>query len=182
MNPCQGPALKCAPGQDSIKDSSIIKSYWHGRGVMPFQNRHIWFLYSLDSTPTAMNAENEFPRNPFSAFNWSPILQVSRIGYMPEIEVSRSPGNEFLGNSFSAFRAVAIERRKRIPNESVFDRARKMFIFFFDEIWPCQPAKQPASQPASKPASKNTQASSSKYPRADFKVRWRNLGVARPGG
>ena len=66
---------------------------------------------------------------------------------MPEIEVSRSPGNEFLGNSFSAFRAVAIERRKRIPKESVFDRARKKFKLFFDEILPCQPAKQPASKP-----------------------------------
>ena len=152
MNPGQGPHLKCAPGQDSIKDSSIIKSYWHGRGVMPFQNRHIWFLYSLDSTPTAMNAENEFPGNSFSAFNWSPILQVSRIGYMPEIEVSRSPGNEFLGNSFSAFRAVAIERRKRIPKESVFDRARKKFKLFF--WWDLAlSASQAASQPASQPAS-----------------------------
>ena len=27
MNPGQGPHLKCAPGQDSVKDSNIIKSY-----------------------------------------------------------------------------------------------------------------------------------------------------------
>ena len=38
MNPGQGPALKCAPGHDSIKDSSIIKSYWSKSGVMDKQN------------------------------------------------------------------------------------------------------------------------------------------------
>ena len=38
MNPGQGPALKFAPGEDSIKDSSIIKSYCLNRGVMVFQN------------------------------------------------------------------------------------------------------------------------------------------------
>ena len=37
MNPGQGPCLKCAPGHDSIKDSSIIKSYCLKRGVMDFQ-------------------------------------------------------------------------------------------------------------------------------------------------
>ena len=38
MNPGQGPALKCAPGHDSIKDSSIIKSYCLKSGVMDKQN------------------------------------------------------------------------------------------------------------------------------------------------
>ena len=43
INPGQGPALKCAPGQDSIKDSSIIKSYWLKSGVMDKQNLISWF-------------------------------------------------------------------------------------------------------------------------------------------
>ena len=38
INPGQGPALKCAPGHDSIKDSSIIKSYCPRGGVMDKQN------------------------------------------------------------------------------------------------------------------------------------------------
>ena len=38
INPGQGPLLKCAPGQDSIKDSSIIKSYCLKSGVMDKQN------------------------------------------------------------------------------------------------------------------------------------------------
>ena len=38
MNQAQGPCLKCAPGHDSIKDSSIIKSYYLRRRVMAFQN------------------------------------------------------------------------------------------------------------------------------------------------
>ena len=38
MNPGQGPALKCAPGHDSIKDSSIVKSYCLKSGVMDKQN------------------------------------------------------------------------------------------------------------------------------------------------
>ena len=37
-NPGQGPLLKCAPGQDSIKDSSIIKSYCLKSGVMDKQH------------------------------------------------------------------------------------------------------------------------------------------------
>ena len=53
---------------------------------------------------------------------------------MPEIEVSRSPGNEFLGNSFSAFRAVVIERRERIPRKSVLDRASKKFKLFLSNF------------------------------------------------
>ena len=43
INPGQGPLLKCAPGQDSIKDSSIIKSYWLKSGVMDKQNLISWF-------------------------------------------------------------------------------------------------------------------------------------------
>ena len=130
INPDPGPVLKCAPGHDSIKDSSIIKSYWLKVGLVRFQNRHTWFLYFRRSTSTSMTAENEFPGNSFSAFNWSPILQVSRLGYIADIGSSSSPGNEFLGNSFSAFRAVAIERRKRISNEYVFDRARTQIELF----------------------------------------------------
>ena len=38
INPGQGPALKCAPGHDSIKDAIIIKSYRLKRGVMDKQN------------------------------------------------------------------------------------------------------------------------------------------------
>ena len=38
MNPGPGPSLKRAPGQDSIKDSSIIESYCLKSGVMAFQN------------------------------------------------------------------------------------------------------------------------------------------------
>ena len=38
MNPGQGPCLECAPGHDSIKDSSIIKSYCLKSGVMDKQN------------------------------------------------------------------------------------------------------------------------------------------------
>ena len=38
INPGQGPLLKCAPGQDSIKDSSIIKSYCLKIGVADIQN------------------------------------------------------------------------------------------------------------------------------------------------
>ena len=34
MNSGQGPSLKCAPSRNSIKDCNIIKSYWHGRGVL----------------------------------------------------------------------------------------------------------------------------------------------------
>ena len=43
MNPGQGPCLKCAPGQDSIKDSSIIKSCYLRRRVMAFQNSMLAF-------------------------------------------------------------------------------------------------------------------------------------------
>ena len=38
INPDQGPPLKCAPGHDSIEDSSIIKIYYLRRRVMAFQN------------------------------------------------------------------------------------------------------------------------------------------------
>ena len=38
INPDQGPPLKCAPGQDSIKDSSIIKNHCPKIGVMDNQN------------------------------------------------------------------------------------------------------------------------------------------------
>ena len=37
-NPGQGPALKCSPGHDSIKDSSMIKSYCLKQGGVAFQN------------------------------------------------------------------------------------------------------------------------------------------------
>ena len=40
-NPGQGPALKCAPGHDSIKDSSIIKKHWLKIEVM--DNKHMIF-------------------------------------------------------------------------------------------------------------------------------------------
>ena len=106
INPDPGPALKCAPGHDSIKDSSMIKSYWLKVGLVHFQNKHTWFLYFRRSTSTSMSAENEFPGNSFSAFNWSPILQVSRLGYIVEIGSSSSPGFVSLGNSLPAFRAV----------------------------------------------------------------------------
>ena len=43
VNPGQGPALKCAPGQDSIKDSSIIKSYCLKIGVADIQHMIFWF-------------------------------------------------------------------------------------------------------------------------------------------
>ena len=43
MDPGQGPCLKCAPGHDSIKDSSIIKSYCLKSGVMEFQHIIFWF-------------------------------------------------------------------------------------------------------------------------------------------
>ena len=43
MNPGQGPLLKCAPGQDSIKDSSIIKNHCPKIGVMDNQNMIFWF-------------------------------------------------------------------------------------------------------------------------------------------
>ena len=42
-NPGQGPALKCAPGHDSIKDSSIIKSHCLKIGVADIQNLIFWF-------------------------------------------------------------------------------------------------------------------------------------------
>ena len=38
LNPGQEPALKCAPGHDSIKDSSIIKSYCLKSGFMDKQH------------------------------------------------------------------------------------------------------------------------------------------------
>ena len=38
INLDQGPPLKCAPGQDSIKDSSIIKNHCPKIGVMDNQN------------------------------------------------------------------------------------------------------------------------------------------------
>ena len=38
INPDQGPPLKCAPGQDSIKDSSIIKNHCPKIGAMDNQN------------------------------------------------------------------------------------------------------------------------------------------------
>ena len=38
-----GPTLKCAPGQDSIEDSSIIKSYWVKSGVMNSEKMKVWF-------------------------------------------------------------------------------------------------------------------------------------------
>ena len=153
MNPDLGPSLKCALGHDSIKDSTIIKSYWLKVGLVHFQNQHISFVYFRCSTSTSMNAENKFPGNSFAAFNWSPILQVSRVGYIAEIGSSTSPGNEFPGNSLAAFRAVDMERRKRIPRESVFDRAKKSLNFFLLRFClPSRPASQQASKPASKPA------------------------------
>ena len=47
MNPGQGPALKCAPGHDSIKDSSIIKSHCPKSGVMDKQHikTEIWGIW-----------------------------------------------------------------------------------------------------------------------------------------
>ena len=59
INPDPGPALKCAPGHDSIKDSSMIKSYWLKVGLVLFQNRHTWFLYFRRSTSASMTAENK---------------------------------------------------------------------------------------------------------------------------
>ena len=38
MSPGQRLRLKCAPGQDSIEDSSIMKSYCPKSGVMDEQN------------------------------------------------------------------------------------------------------------------------------------------------
>ena len=37
-----GPTLKCAPGHDSIEDSSIIKSYWLKSGVADSENFKMW--------------------------------------------------------------------------------------------------------------------------------------------
>ena len=47
INPDQGPPLKCAPGHDSIKDASIIKSYCPKSGVMDKQNikTEIWGIW-----------------------------------------------------------------------------------------------------------------------------------------
>ena len=93
-----GPTLKCAPGHDSIKDSTIIKSYWLKVGLVHFQNQHISSVYFVCSTLAAINGANAFPGNPFVSFNWSPILQVSRIGYLPEIGFSSYLASEFPGN------------------------------------------------------------------------------------
>ena len=37
-----GPTLKCAPGHDSIEDSSMIKSYWLRSGVADSENFKMW--------------------------------------------------------------------------------------------------------------------------------------------
>ena len=42
INPVPGLALKCAPGHDSIKDSSIIKSYWLKVGLVHSENFKLW--------------------------------------------------------------------------------------------------------------------------------------------
>ena len=46
-NQAQGPCLKCAPGHDSIEDSSIIKSYCRRRRVLAFQNLIFYFRPNL---------------------------------------------------------------------------------------------------------------------------------------
>ena len=130
-NPGQGPVLKCAPGHKSMEDFNIIKSYWPKSGVVQIQNRHVSFLYLFCSTSTAMNAITAFPGNSFLAFNQSPILQVSRIGYMPEMGFSSYPANEFLGNSVVPFMAVDVERHKRIPREYVCDHSKNQTNLFF---------------------------------------------------
>ena len=38
MSPDPGLALKCVPGHDSIKDSSIINSYWLEGGLVHSEN------------------------------------------------------------------------------------------------------------------------------------------------
>ena len=73
-----------------------------------------------------MNAVTAFPGNPFLAFNQSEILQVFRIGYMPEMGFSSNPVNEFLGTSVVPFMAVDVERHKRIPREYVCDHSKKV--------------------------------------------------------
>ena len=88
-------------------------------------------------------------------------VQVCRVGYIAEIMSSTSPGNEFLGNSLAAFRAVDMERRKRIPRESVFDRAKTKFKLFLLRF--CL-ASQPASQQVSQPASQPTRQQAVLYP------------------
>ena len=98
-NPGQGPVFKCAPGHKSMEDFYIIKSYWPKSGVVQIQNRHVSCLHLFCSKSTAMNAMTAFPGNSFLAFNQSPILQVSRIGYMPEMGFSWYPVNEFIGHS-----------------------------------------------------------------------------------
>ena len=42
INPGPGPVLKCAPARDSIKDSSIIKSYWLKVGLVHSENFKLW--------------------------------------------------------------------------------------------------------------------------------------------
>ena len=45
INLDQGPHLKCAPGHDSIEDSSIMKSYCLKSGIVQNPYHHISFLY-----------------------------------------------------------------------------------------------------------------------------------------
>ena len=129
MNPGQGPILKCAPGHKSVEDWNIIKSYWPKSGVVQIQNRRVSFLYFFCSRSTALNAITAFPGNSFVAFNQSPILQVSRIGGMPEMGFSSYPVNELLGNSVVPFMAVDVERHKWIPREYVCDHSNKKICF-----------------------------------------------------
>ena len=132
INPGQGPPLKCAPGHESMEDFNIIKSYWPKSGVVQIKNWHVLFLYLLCSTSTAMNAITIFPRNSFLAFNQSPILQVSRIGYMPEMGFSSHPVNKFLGSWVVSFMAVDVERHKRIPRECVCNHSKKVKCLCWD--------------------------------------------------
>ena len=61
MNPGQGPHLKCAPGHSSLEDSNIIKSHWHGRGVMDSEKLESAFWRFLDWAPSTFPPTEKIP-------------------------------------------------------------------------------------------------------------------------
>ena len=100
---------------------------------------------------------------------WMPALYFLgiRSWHSAKIQFCRCPGQNiclnwgspciletnFLGIHFRRSGLLTSNAGNKFPGNPFLAEPEKSLNFFFDEILPCQPAKQPASQPASKPAS-----------------------------
>ena len=79
-----GPTLKCAPGHDSIEDSSIIKSYWLKSRVVGLEKWFSAFRPFLELTSTTLHSVQTFSGNFCTEWTQIKVQQIRGTDICPK--------------------------------------------------------------------------------------------------